>query len=85
MTGHLAKRSPRSFNIDCVERRSLWKNANPPGEAYSNTNGRRLRFGRLFTMETKKTENDEGLAIGFSQGSGEDNNVLQNNFLKLAH
>ncbi|EKK04453.1 hypothetical protein RBSH_00215 [Rhodopirellula baltica SH28] len=27
----------------------------------------------------KKPKNDEGLAKGFSQGSGEDNNVLPNN------
>ncbi|HBE61278.1 MAG TPA: hypothetical protein DDX19_00605 [Rhodopirellula baltica] len=62
-----------------MERQSLSKNANPPREAYSNTDGRRLRFRRLFTMETKKPKNDEGLAKGFSQGSGEDNNVLPNN------
>ncbi|ELP33523.1 hypothetical protein RBSWK_02425 [Rhodopirellula baltica SWK14] len=62
-----------------MERQSLSKNANPPREAYSNTDRRRLRFRRLFTMETKKSKSDEGLAKGFSQGSGEDNNVLPNN------
>ncbi|EMI27747.1 hypothetical protein RESH_01603 [Rhodopirellula europaea SH398] len=39
----------------------------------------------VFLRWKQKNGNDEGLAIGFSQGSGEDNNVLQNNFLKLAH